>query len=98
MCIRDRGYAAGEVTDNIATIQFGSGSGYNIIVDQFNSFGNGSTYANTTSTLSVGVAPVAWSLINNVTLNAAALSWTGNATNVQINGVLAVNALSLIHL
>ncbi|WP_395731060.1 beta strand repeat-containing protein [Prosthecobacter sp.] len=35
---------------------------------------------------------MAWSLINNVTLNAAALSWTGNSTNVQINGILAVNA------
>ncbi len=61
---------------------------------QFNSFGNGSTYANTTSALaSTGAAPVAWNLINNVTLNANNLTWTGGQnTNVQINGTLAVNA------
>ncbi|MCX6839395.1 MAG: autotransporter-associated beta strand repeat-containing protein, partial [Verrucomicrobia bacterium] len=88
------GYAAGEVTDNISTIQFGGGSGYNVTIDQYNSFGNGATYANTTSALAStgGTASVAWNLINNVTLNANALTWVGNTTNVQINGTLAVNA------
>ncbi|WP_397384725.1 autotransporter-associated beta strand repeat-containing protein, partial [Prosthecobacter sp.] len=86
------GYALGEVIDNIAVIQFGSGSGYNLTIDAFNGFGNGSTYANTTSALTAGGTPLGWSLINNVTLNASALTWVGATTGVMINGTLAVNA------
>jgi len=86
------GYAVGEVIDNISVIQFGPGSGYNLTVDQFNSFGNGATYANTTSTLTAGGTPLGWSLVNNVALNANALTWSGGTTNVMINGTLAVNA------
>ena len=37
-------------------MRFGSGTGYNITIDQFNSFGNGTTYANTTSALATGAA------------------------------------------
>jgi autotransporter-associated beta strand protein len=90
--IAGNGYAVGEVIDNTNVMQFGHGSGYNLTVDQFNSFGNGSTYANTTSTLTNGATSVGWSLVNNVTLNASALSFNSTSNiGVMINGTLTMN-------
>ena len=86
------GYALGEVIDNVSVVQFGPGNGYNLTIDQFNSFGNGATYANTTSTLTAGGTPLGWSLINHVTLNAPALTFNSTSNlGVMINGVLTVN-------
>jgi autotransporter-associated beta strand protein len=92
------GYVAGELVDGISSIQYGSGAGLNVTVSALNNFGG----SNTTSAFATSLAsPTAWAKINNVTMNAPALTWTGGQnTNVLVAGTfdLTSNANSNITL
>jgi autotransporter-associated beta strand protein len=81
-------YAAGEMIAGLNTIQFGAGNGLDITVDALNTWGQ----ANTTSVLSVAVTPIAWIKVNNVTLNAPVITFSGSANNYLINGTFDLSA------
>ena len=92
------GYVNGELVDALAVVQYGTGSGLNVTVPALNNFGS----ANTTSAFATSLAsPTAWAKVNNVTLNAPALTWAGGQnTNVLVAGTfdLTGNASSTITL
>jgi hypothetical protein len=93
--IAGTGYAGGELTDWTSnSVQFGPGSGYDITVDQPQQFRQWQHLCeHDLGPVPPATAPVAWSLVNNVTLNAPALTLDRQSAHQrrQIAGTLAVS-------